>query len=147
MGRKPYGLDRLMSYAAHFDVIRGVLGNPTMTCIKPRAEWTNVPAGYTYDAVYDRFVSGAGAVWDETTVTLASDSVDIVPMDGQNMLDLIAGGVITIGDRTVHVQAADYNTVNSAAWIVLDSIKYDKVELTPFPASVPLWYIVQLRKR
>ena len=136
-----------MSYARDFDIIRGVIGNPTMTCVKPRAQWTNVPAGYTYDATYDRYVDGSGVVWDETTVTLSSDSVDIVPMDGQSVLDLIAGGIITTGDRVVHIQAADYTTVNSSAWIVLDSTNYDKVGITPFPASVPLWYIVALRKR
>jgi hypothetical protein len=135
-----------VSYATDFATIRAIAGNPTMTCVRPRTSWTNVPAGYTYDLAYDRYMSGS-TVWDETTVILASDSIEIIPMDGQALLDLIQGGMITVGDRVVHIKAADYTTVNAAAWIVLDGTNYDKVEITPFPASVPLWYIVNLRKR
>ena len=136
-----------MNYARDFATIHAMIGSPTMTCIKPRADWTNVPAGYAYDLTYDRYVNVGGDVWDETSVTLESDSVDIIPMDGQTLLDLIQGGMITVGDRVVHILAADYATVNDASWIVLDSLNYDKVEITPFPAAVPMWYIVNLRKR
>jgi hypothetical protein len=136
-----------VNYARDFATVHAMIGGPTMTCIKPRTDWTNVPAGYAYDAGYDRYVNAGGSVWDETSVTLESDSVDIIPMDGQTLLDLIQGGMITVGDRAVHILAADYTTVNNAAWIVLDSLNYDKVEMTPFPASVPMWYIVNLRKR
>jgi hypothetical protein len=136
------------NYARDFAAIRAIAGNPTMTCVRPRTGWTSVvPAGYAYDLAYDRYVDGSDTAWDETSVTLPSDSVDIIPMDGQTLLDLIQGGMITVGDRVVHILAADYTTVNNAAWIVLDSLNYDKVEMTPFPASVPLWYIVNLRKR
>jgi hypothetical protein len=136
-----------MNYTRDFATIHGMIGKPAMTCVKPRTAWTNVPAGYTYNPAYDRYVNAGGTVWDETTVTLASDRVEIIPMDGQTLLDLIQGGVIIVGDRVVHIKAADYTTVNNAAWIVLDGLNYDKVEITPFPAAVPLWYIVNLRKR
>lgn len=140
-------MSQVTEYATNFATIRGLLGNPTMTCIKPRTAWTNVPAGNTYDPSYDRYVDGTGAVWDETTVTLASDVVNIIPGDGASLLELIEGGVITLGDRMVRILPADQTTVNVAAWIVLDGVTYDKVELTPFPAAVPLWYTVHLRKR
>lgn len=140
-------MSQVAAYASNFATIRAMLGNPTMTCVKPRTDWTNVPDGYAYDPSYDRYVNAGGTVWDETTVTLASDTVNIVPGDGASILELIEGGVMTLGDRMVRILPADLTTVNAAAWIVLDSATYDKVELTPFPASVPMWYIVHLRKR
>ena len=140
-------MSQVTEYAANFATIRALLGSPTMTCVKPRTDWTNVPAGYAYDPSYDRYVNSAGVVWDETTVTLASDTVNIIPGDGASLLELIEGGVMTLGDRMARILPADYTTVNAAAWIVLDSVTYDKVELTPFPAAVPMWYTVHLRKR
>lgn len=137
-----------MTYAIDFATIRAKLGSPTITCVRPRSGWTSVvPAGYAYDAVYDRYVDSGGVVWDETSVTLPTDTVNIIPLEGETISSLIASGIMIVGDRAAYILPADYTTVNNASWYVLDSITYNKVSLTPFPASVPLWYTLQLRKR
>ena len=136
-----------MTYATDFAILRSAAGSPTMRCIKPKAEWTGVPAGYTYDADYDSFVSGAGAVWIPTTADLEYDDVDILPSFGSVGLELIPGGVADIGNRDVRILPASKTTVTACLFVLLDTIEYVVRACTPFPSGAALWYTVELEKR
>lgn len=137
-----------MSFLTAFARLHTLAGNPTMECIEARSEWSSVvPAGYAYDADYDRYVNNSGTVWDETSVTLPSDDVDILADSGLVGFDLVAPGLADAGDRFVYIKAADQSTVAAAQYVVLDSQKYDVREITPFPAGNAQWYTVQLTRR
>jgi len=137
-----------MSYVTAFAALRLLAGNPTMTTIDPRSTWgDNVPAGYSFDADYDRFVNISGTVWTPTSGDVPTTSVDILPGSGQLSIDLNAGGLIDTGSRSVRILPADYSTVKNAEWCELDSMSYDVGEITPFPAGAAMWYTVRLEKR
>lgn len=146
-----------MSYATTFANLRTKAGSPTLTCIKPRSEWSGlsaVPAGYSYDADYDVFVDVSGNTWKPDQGDSwgsggePSDSVNFLPtIGGMLALDLMMGGLVDTGERSGRILPADKTTVEDAAWIELDSQTYDLAELTPAPAGNPLWYSVRLKKR
>ena len=143
-----------MTYGQHFGFFRTLVQSmtgtlPTMTCIKPRSTWGSgtVPSGYSYDADYDKYVDSSGTVWDESSATLPSDTVEILPGGGLSALDLEAGGIVDTGDRFVRIQPGSLTTVQNAQWVVLDTFTYDIGEITAEPAGAALWYRVQLRKR
>lgn len=145
-----------MSYASDFAMMRQMVGNPTMTCIDARSGWAAdnaVPAGYTYDADYDVYMDESGNTWKPDAGGSwgsggePSTEVDILPSTGLATLELVSGGIIDTGNRTVRILPADLSTVTGAQWIELDGYTYDVEEASPFPAGNALWYTVRLRKR
>lgn len=136
-----------MTYATDFAALRIVAGSPTMRCIKPKAEWTGVPAGYSYDADYDAFVNISGTVWTPTTADLEYDDVDILPSFGNVEWELIPGGLSETGAQTVRILPADQATVEAAQFFLLDEVEYVLRECTPFPKGAALWYTVNMDKR
>lgn len=119
---------------------------PVLRCILPRETWA-VPTGYAYDAGMDAYTNEAGNVWTPVTANLPYDTVDILSSRGNLDVELVAGGLIDTGNRTVRILPADKATVETAAWFVLDGIEYVLAELTPDPAGAPLFYTARLRKR
>ena len=140
-----------MPFAQSFSRLRQLAGNPVLTCVKPRAQWTGTPSGYAYDADYDTFLNSGGDEWRPTsTADLSSndyETVDILPGSGDASEVLTIGGVMDDGARWVRVLPADVATVNAAQWYELDSLTYDTAEVTPFPAGAAMLYTVRLTKR
>lgn len=140
-----------MNYAATFQRMRLMAGNPVLTCIKPRAQWTSVPTGYTYDADYDTFINNAGATWKpETASDLSTNdyaTVPFLPGSGNADQQLVMAGVIDQGQRMGRVLPGNVATVQAAQWLELDGYTYDLAEATPMPAGAALWYVLRLSKR
>ena len=140
-----------MNYAATFQRMRLMAGNPVLTCIKPRAQWTSTPSGYTYDADYDTFINNAGATWKpETASDLSSNdyaTVPFLPGSGNADQQLVMAGVIDQGQRMGRVLPGNVATVQAAQWLELDGYTYDLAEATPMPAGAALWYVLRLSKR
>lgn len=134
-------------FAADFAALRADFAPASvLRCIGAKSTWT-VPAGYAYDKDYDRYVNSGGVVWTPTTTALPYTDVDILPGYGTLGLDLMAGGIVDTGERTVRVLNTSIATVNAAEFFVLDSIEYVMQQATPIPAGDPLWWIVRLGKR
>lgn len=140
-----------MSYATDFGLMRQIAGNPVLTCVKPRAEWTAIPAGYTFDADYDVFVSSSGATWKPASSAglNAADYVTVpfLPSSGNADQQLVLAGVVDQGSRFGRILPADIATVQAAQWLEIDGYTYDLAEATPMPAGAALWYDVRLSKR
>lgn len=140
-----------MTYASTFARMRQLAGNPVLTCVKPRAQWTGTPSGYAYDADYDAFIDNDGDIWrPASTADLnANDYVTVpfLPMSGENTLELSMAGIIDAGSRFGHVLPADKTTVATAQWCELDGYTYNDVALSAMPAGAPQWYVVRLGKR
>jgi hypothetical protein len=137
-----------MSFATDFAVLHKQAGNPTLRCIKPKAQWTDdVPAGYSYDNDYDAYINGAGAIWTPTTADLPYDDVDILPSYGSSEFELVPGGITDTGSRTVRILPASHTTVTACQFALLDDIEYVVREATAFPAGAPLYYTVRLEKK
>ena len=140
-----------MSFAQDFAMMRQVAGSPVLICVKPRAAWTSIPSGYTFDASYDAYINGSGTVWKPTSSASlnAADYTTVAILPGAGTLEksLVAGGLVDQGDRFVRILPASLTTVQAAQWLELDSMTYDLAEATPYPAGAALWYILRLRKR
>ena len=65
-----------MSFAQDFAMMRQVAGSPVLICVKPRAAWTSIPSGYTFDASYDAYINSSGTVWKPTS-SAALNAADI----------------------------------------------------------------------
>lgn len=132
-------------------MMRQVAGSPVLICVKPRAAWTSIPSGYTFDASYDAYINSSGTVWKPTSSAAlnAADYTTVAILPGAGTLEksLVAGGLVDQGDRFVRILPASLATVQAAQWMELDSITYDLAEATPYPAGAALWYILRLRKR
>jgi hypothetical protein len=140
-----------MSFAQDFAMMRQVAGSPVLICVKPRAAWTSIPSGYTFDASYDAYINSSGTVWKPTSSAAlnAADYATVAILPGAGTLEksLVAGGLVDQGDRFVRILPASLATVQAAQWMELDSMTYDLAEATPYPAGAALWYILRLRKR
>lgn len=140
-----------MTYASDFTAMRAMLGWPVLTCVKPRAQWTSTPSGYSFDADYDVFVNSGGATWKPTSSASlnAADYVTVafLPSSGNADHQLVLAGVIVQGQRMGRVLPADIATVQAAQWLEIDGYTYDLAEATPMPAGAALWYDVRLSKR
>lgn len=140
-----------MNYAATFQRMRLMAGNPVLTCIKPRAQWTSTPSGYAYDADYDTFINNAGATWKpETASDLSTNdyaTVPFLPGSGNADQQLVMAGVIDQGQRMGRVLPGNVATVQAAQWLEIDGYTYDLAEATPMPAGAALWYVLRLSKR
>lgn len=140
-----------MNYATSFHRLRQLAGNPVLTCVKPRAEWTSVPSGYTFDASYDAYLNGSGAVWKPTSTDDLSGNdyvtVPFLPGAGNAEIALVAGGLVDQGDRFGRVLPGDVATVQAAQWLEIDDLAYDLREATPYPAGAAMWYMVRMGKR
>ena len=140
-----------MSFAQDFAMMRQVAGSPILICVKPRAAWTSVPVGYSFDASYDAYINSGGTIWKPTSSAAlnAADYATVAILPGAGTLEksLVAGGLVDQGDRFVRILPASLATVQAAQWMELDSMTYDLAEATPYPAGAALWYILRLRKR
>ena len=140
-----------MTFAQDFAMMRQVAGSPVLICVKPRAAWTSIPSGYTFDASYDAYINSSGTVWKPTSSAAlnAADYATVAILPGAGTLEksLVAGGLVDQGDRFVRILPASLATVQAAQWMELDSMTYDLAEATPYPAGAALWYILRLRKR
>lgn len=140
-----------MTYASSFHRLRQLAGNPVLTCIKPRAQWSSVPSGYTFNDDYDAYINGSGAMWMPTSTADLSSSdyatVPILPGAGDAQLALLAGGLVDTGSRFCRVLPGDLATATAAQWLELDGFTYNLAEATPFPAGAAMWYILRLTKR
>ena len=140
-----------MSFAQDFAMMRQVAGSPVLICVKPRAAWTSIPSGYTFDASYDAYINSSGTVWKPTSSASlnAADYTTVAILPGAGTLEksLVAGGLVDQGDRFVRILPASLTTVQAAQWLELDGMTYDLAEATPYPAGAALWYILRLRKR
>ena len=140
-----------MNYAASFARMRSLAGNPLLTCVKARALWASVPAGYTFDASYDAYINGSGTIWKPTSSANLSSSdystVAFLPGAGTLEKALTAGGLVDQGDRFGRILPASLATVQAAQWLEIDGLTYDLAEATPYPAGAAMWYVLRLRKR
>jgi len=140
-----------MNYAASFDRMRAMAGWPVLTCIKPRAQWTSVPSGYTFNDDYDAYLNNAGAVWkpDDSTDLAVNDYVTVrfLPGSGNADQQLVTLGVVDQGQRMGRVLPGDIATVRAAQWLELDGYTYDLAEATAMPGGAALWYVLRLSKR
>lgn len=140
-----------MNYATSFARLRQLAGNPTLTCVKARAEWVSVPSGYTFDASYDAYLNGSGTVWKpvDTDDLNATDYVTVpfLPGAGNAEIALVAGGLVDQGDRFGRVLPGDIATVQAAQWLELDGFAYDLREATPMPGGAAMWYQIRMGKR
>ena len=140
-----------MNYEASFARMRAMTGWPVLTYVKPRAQWTSVPTGYTFDASYDSYVNNAGATWSPASSTdLAVNDYSTVPfLPGAGTLEksLVAGGLVDQGERFGRILPGSLATVQAAQWLELDGMTYDLAEATPYPAGAAMWYVLRLRKR
>lgn len=140
-----------MSFAQDFALIRHVAGSPVLTCVKPRAQWTAIPTGYTFDADYDVFVNSGGVTWKPASSASlnAADYVTVpfLPSSGNAEQQLVLAGVVDQGSRSGRVLPTDIATVQAAQWLEIDGFTYDLAEATPMPAGAALWYSLRLSKR
>jgi hypothetical protein len=131
--------------------MRQMAGNPTLTCVKPRAQWTSVPTGYTFNDDYDLYMNAGGATWKPTSsASLAANDyalVSFLPGSGEANEQLAMAGIVNPGQRTGRVLPRDIATVQAAQWLEIDSLTYDLVEATAMPAGRPMWYVVRMEKR
>lgn len=140
-----------MSFAQDFAMMRQVAGSPVLICVKPRAAWTSIPSGYTFDASYDAYINSGGTIWKPTSSAAlnATDYTTVAILPGAGTLEksLVAGGLVDQGDRFGRILPASLTTVQAAQWMEIDGMTYDLAEATPYPAGAALWYILRLRKR
>ena len=140
-----------MNYASSFHRLRQMAGNPELTCVKPRAQWTSVPTGYTFDASYDAYLNSGGTVWKpvDTDDLNATDYVTVpfLPGAGNAEIALVAGGLVDQGDRFGRVLPGDIATVQAAEWLEIDGLAYDLREQTAYPAGAAMWYQIRMGKR
>lgn len=140
-----------MNYAASFARMRQMAGYPSLTCVKPRASWTSVPTGYTFNDDYDAFLNNAGTVWqpDNSSDLSSNDyaTVPFLPGSGNADQQLVTLGVVDQGQRMGRVLPGDIATVQAAQWLELDGYTYDLAEATPMPGGAALWYVLRLSKR
>jgi hypothetical protein len=140
-----------MNYAATFQRMRLMAGNPVLTCVKPRAQWASVPTGYTFDADYDAYINVGGETWKpETSASLGSNDYETVPfLPGSGNADqqLVMAGVVDQGQRMGRVLPGNVATVQAAQWLELDGYTYDLAEATPMPGGAAMWYMLRLTKR
>lgn len=140
-----------MSFTTTFQRMRQLAGSPVLTCVKPRAQWTSVPSGYTYDADYDCYVNGAGAQWLPTSTddlnTADYVTVPFLPTRGRDELALVAAGLVQEGSQPGYVLPGDIATVKAAQWLELGGVTFVRAEATPVPAGTPDRYAVRLNKK
>lgn len=140
-----------MNYSSTFQRMRLMAGYPVLTCVKPRAQWTSVPAGYTFNDDYDLYINAGGATWKPTSsASLAIGdyaTVPFLPGGGDANEQLVMAGVVNPGQRMGRVLPGDIATVQAAQWLEIDGLTYDLVEATPTPAGAPMWYTVRMEKR
>ncbi len=140
-----------MNYATTFARMRQMAGNPVLTCVKPRASWTSVPSGYSFNDDYDAYINSGGTIWKPTTTSDLSsndyETVDFLPGAGNAELSLMASGLVDMGSRFGRVLPGDVATVQAAQWLELDGFTYNLAEVTPYPAGAAMWYVVRLSKR
>ena len=141
----------MVNYAASFHALRNLAGNPVLTCVKPRTEWTSVPAGYTFDESYDAYLNVGGTVWkpvDTDDLAIADyTTVPFLPGAGNAALELVAGGLVDTGSRFGRVLPGDIATVRAAQWFEINGFTYVLGDASPFPAGAALWYSLRLDKR
>lgn len=140
-----------MNAAAMFQRMRNLATNPVLTCVKPRAQWTSVPSGYTFDASYDAYINGSGTIWKPATSASLSatdyETVAFLPGAGTLEKQLTAAGLVDQGDRFGRILPGALAAVQAAQWLEIDSTTYDLAEATPYPAGAAMWYVLRLRKR
>jgi hypothetical protein len=140
-----------VNYATTFARMRQMAGNPVLTCVKPRASWTSVPSGYSFNDDYDAYINSGGTIWKPTTTSDLSsndyETVDFLPGAGNAELSLMASGLVDMGSRFGRVLPGDVATVQAAQWLELDGFTYNLAEVTPYPAGAAMWYVVRLSKR
>lgn len=140
-----------MSFATTFQRMRQLAGNPVLVCVKPRAQWTSVPSGYTFDASYDAYLNGSGTVWKpvDTDDLNATDyeTVPFLPGAGNAEIALVAVGLVDQGDRFGRILPGDIATVQAAQWLEIDGFTYDLREATPIPGGAAMWYQIRMGKR
>lgn len=140
-----------MNYAASFARMRAMAGWPVLTCVKPRAQWTSTPSGYSFDASYDAYINSGGTIWKPVTSadlnTADYSTVAFLPGAGTLEKALVAGGIVDQGERFGRILPGSLATVQAAQWLELDSMTYDLAEATPYPAGAAMWYMLRLRKR
>ena len=140
-----------MTFATTFQRMRQLAGNPALTCVKPRSQWTATPSGYTFDVDYDLFINGAGAQWLPTS-TSDLNAVDYVtvqflPTRGRDELALVAAGLVQEGSQPGYVLPGDIATLQAAQWLELGGVTYTLGEQTAVPAGNPDRYSVRLNKK
>lgn len=140
-----------MSFETSFHRLRQKAGDPELTCVKPRAQWSSVPSGYTFDASYDAYLNSGGAVWKpDSTTDLSTNDYAVVPFlpgAGSDEIALVAGGLVDQGDRFGRVLPGDIATVRAAQWLEFDGLTYDLREATAMPGGAAMWYVVRMAKR
>ena len=140
-----------MTYAASFARLRQLSGSPVLTCVKPRAQWTSVPSGYTFNDDYDGFVNDAFQQWTPTsTADLNAADYDTVPFlsgAGDAEIALSAAGLVDDGTVFGRILPGDQAAVAAAQWLELDGLTYNKTALTPMPRGVGTWYALRMDKR
>jgi len=144
-------MSTMTTYAASFARLRRLAGNPRLVCVKPRAQWSSVPGGYTFDASYDAYLDSNGAVWKPATTGDLSvndyGAVPFLPGGGDAGLALVAGGLVDEGTRLGRILPGDAATVQAAQWLEIDGHTYDLADCTPTPAGAAQWYTLRLTKR
>lgn len=140
-----------MNYESSFARMRALANWPVLTCVKPRAQWTSVPTGYTFDASYDSYINNANATWSpaKSTDLAVNDYTTVAFLPGAGTLEsaLTAGGLVDQGERFGRILPGALATVQAAQWLELDGMTYDLAEATPYPAGAAMWYVLRLRKR
>ena len=140
-----------MSFAATFARLRQLSGSPVLTCVKPRAQWTGTPSGYTFDNDYDMFLDGDGNQWTPTSAAdlSANDYVTVPFLSGAGDAEIALSAAGLVDDGTVfgRILPGDQATVAAAQWLELDGLTYNKTALTPMPRGVGTWYALRMDKR
>lgn len=136
-----------MTFADTFDTLHDLAGNPTMDCVKPYSAWTDIPAGYSYNASGDVFMNVGGTTWRPTLADEPATSIDILPTNGAEGIELSLGGLVETGDRYVIILPASKTTTDACFAVLLDGTSYNIKETTAIPAGAAQWYTLRLVKR
>lgn len=129
---------------------RRLQGDPTMTIVRPIAQWT-LPSGYAYDDVTDTIRhTSTGAVSTNYSTYWSTDSVDMMPLERSDELrNLILAGIVKEGSFDTLILPDDYATVYAGFRALVDSVEYNilTVRKYPFGVSTAFTYLVRLERR
>lgn len=142
--------------ATHASMIRRIFkqawdryGRPMVCAIRPPSQWTNMPAGFTYDPVVDMIRNSAGRKLEDQYLYWDFDYIYVVPAQlDESVRVMMMTGVIPTGTIEVGVLGDDYQTLKQAFQVQVDSEWYDVVSIPRYPpATGTEWSRVQLRRR
>lgn len=136
----------MMSVTPSFQRLHALAGKPTVRAVQPIASWAaNLPAGYAYNDATDAIENSGGTVLTDLSGYWTYDTINVVPdSDGQELLRLMAAGLVAQGSRAVYVLAADAETLRDAWRVVIATHTYRVASVTDDPAGAAQWAKVLL---